>query len=77
MATAAPNGAVASLYNGLNTERSRQSSDGTAQLYPLSNYTFGTKDPLYERDPSGTNMRTRASWRVLSFLLLSPRGRVR
>jgi len=21
-------------------------------LYPLSNYTFGTKDPLYERDPS-------------------------
>jgi len=21
-------------------------------LYPLSNYTFGTKDPLFERDPS-------------------------
>ena len=20
--------------------------------YPLSNYTFGTKDPLFERDPS-------------------------
>jgi cleavage and polyadenylation specificity factor subunit 5 len=20
--------------------------------YPLTNYTFGTKDPLYERDPS-------------------------
>ncbi|XP_065838919.1 cleavage and polyadenylation specificity factor subunit 5-like [Oscarella lobularis] len=24
----------------------------TITLYPLSNYTFGTKDPLYERDPS-------------------------
>ena len=21
-------------------------------LYPLTNYTFGTKDPLYEKDPS-------------------------
>ncbi|UYV76127.1 NUDT21 [Cordylochernes scorpioides] len=24
----------------------------TTSLYPLSNYTFGTKEPLYERDPS-------------------------
>jgi len=24
----------------------------TINLYPLSNYTFGTKDPLFERDPS-------------------------
>lgn len=24
----------------------------TAGLYPLGNYTFGTKEPLYERDPS-------------------------
>ena len=21
-------------------------------LYPLTNYTFGTKDPIYEKDPS-------------------------
>jgi len=52
MATAAPNGGVASLYNGLDAQRPRQSSDATSQLYPLSNYTFGTKEPLYERDPS-------------------------
>merc|ERR1712048_290012 len=24
----------------------------TINLYPLSNYTFGTKDPLFEKDPS-------------------------
>merc|ERR1719289_805545 len=24
----------------------------TVNLYPLSNYTFGTKDPLFEKDPS-------------------------
>jgi cleavage and polyadenylation specificity factor subunit 5 len=24
----------------------------TIHLYPLTNYTFGTKDALYERDPS-------------------------
>ena len=24
----------------------------TVNLYPLTNYTFGTKDPLFERDPS-------------------------
>ncbi|XP_042231848.1 cleavage and polyadenylation specificity factor subunit 5-like [Homarus americanus] len=24
----------------------------TISLYPLTNYTFGTKDPLFERDPS-------------------------
>ncbi|XP_071957755.1 cleavage and polyadenylation specificity factor subunit 5-like [Antedon mediterranea] len=24
----------------------------TTHLYPLTNYTFGTKDPLYEKDPS-------------------------
>ncbi|XP_035710393.1 cleavage and polyadenylation specificity factor subunit 5 isoform X2 [Folsomia candida] len=24
----------------------------TIHLYPLTNYTFGTKDPLYEKDPS-------------------------
>ena len=57
MATAAPNGGVASLYNGLDAQRPRQSSDATSQLYPLSNYTFGTKEPLYERDPSGIDAR--------------------
>ena len=24
----------------------------TVNLYPLTNYTFGTKDPLFEKDPS-------------------------
>jgi len=34
-------------------QRQQQGSrDNNAKLYPLSNYTFGTKDPLYERDPS-------------------------
>ncbi|KAI0985763.1 hypothetical protein GJ496_002478, partial [Pomphorhynchus laevis] len=26
--------------------------NNNVDLYPLSNYTFGTKDPLYERDSS-------------------------
>ena len=30
-----------------------------AKLYPLSNYTFGTKDPLYEKDPSGKKRKKR------------------
>lgn len=29
--------------------------DKIINLYPLSNYTFGTKDPLYERDSSVVN----------------------
>ena len=24
----------------------------TVNLYPLTNYTFGTKEPLFEKDPS-------------------------
>lgn len=32
-----------------------KSLDKTISLYPLSNYTFGTKDPLYERDSSVVN----------------------
>lgn len=24
----------------------------TINLYPLTNYTFGTKEPLFEKDPS-------------------------
>jgi cleavage and polyadenylation specificity factor subunit 5 len=26
------------------------SSETVVKLYPLSNYTFGTKDPMYEKD---------------------------
>ncbi|ODN05735.1 Cleavage and polyadenylation specificity factor subunit 5 [Orchesella cincta] len=34
------------------TTTSAYNLNRTIHLYPLSNYTFGTKDPLYERDPS-------------------------
>ena len=28
----------------------QNNKESTIKLYPLSNYTFGTKDPMYERD---------------------------
>lgn len=34
------------------TPTSSLALERTIQTYPLSNYTFGTKDPLYERDNS-------------------------
>ncbi|RNA37638.1 Cleavage and polyadenylation specificity factor subunit 5 [Brachionus plicatilis] len=47
--------------NSQNTQNNKQEKviskdlDKTINLYPLSNYTFGTKDPLYERDSSVVN----------------------
>ena len=48
--------ARARIRKALVLERARalreMALERTITLYPLSNYTFGTKDPLYERDPS-------------------------
>ncbi|KAF6200443.1 hypothetical protein GE061_004886 [Apolygus lucorum] len=39
----------------------------TVNLYPLTNYTFGTKEALFEKDPSvpARFQRMRAEWDTL------------
>ncbi|CAF0740335.1 unnamed protein product [Brachionus calyciflorus] len=39
----------------LHQNKTSKSLEKMINLYPLSNYTFGTKDPLYERDSSVIN----------------------
>ncbi|XP_040580598.1 cleavage and polyadenylation specificity factor subunit 5 [Lepeophtheirus salmonis] len=41
-----------SLENSSNGSSLSLTLNRSASLYPLTNYTFGTKDPLFEKDPS-------------------------
>lgn len=58
-----PRGSAPPMPSANSTASSSGSSSGFAKnpsltlnrqinLYPLTNYTFGTKDPLFEKDPS-------------------------
>nr|ACO10835.1 Cleavage and polyadenylation specificity factor subunit 5 [Caligus rogercresseyi] len=49
-----PRGSQENVSTGSNSNGSSLSLtlNRCANLYPLTNYTFGTKDPLFEKDPS-------------------------
>lgn len=47
-----PGVAGAPASQSAKTEQGHPNLNRTIHLYPLTNYTFGTKEPLLEKDPS-------------------------
>ena len=50
-----PRGGMAARQQSVNASYPKNPSltlSRTVNLYPLTNYTFGTKEPLFEKDPS-------------------------
>jgi len=48
-----PRGSTQPLVNSVSLPKNPSLTlSRTVNLYPLTNYTFGTKDPLFEKDPS-------------------------
>jgi len=48
-----PRGSTQPLVNNVSLPKNPSLTlSRTVNLYPLTNYTFGTKDPLFEKDPS-------------------------
>lgn len=48
----APQGSNAQSTNSQPTQTPLSQLNRSIHLYPLTNYTFGTKEPLFEKDPS-------------------------